>query len=86
MTRESKKIKREKDSHEAVCSGLGSDAGFWFRVRSSSDVKKNLMLSRSHLRVKRNVLRGDYNRNNGGDECKDANFGPQEPSLFDIDG
>lgn len=41
MTRGSMKIKREKDSHEAVCSGLGSDAGFWFHVRSASDVKKD---------------------------------------------
>lgn len=29
----SKKVKRENDSHEVVCSGLGSDAGFWFHVR-----------------------------------------------------
>ena len=76
MTSGSKKVKRENDSHEAVCSGLGSDAGFWFQVRSTSDVKKISMSAKSHLRVKRNVLGGDYNRDNGGDECEDTNFGP----------
>lgn len=39
MTRESKKLKSEKDSQEAVCSGLGLDAGFYRGIRVASDVK-----------------------------------------------
>ena len=36
----SKKVKSENDSHEAVCSGLGSDAGFWQHVKVTPDVKQ----------------------------------------------
>lgn len=44
------------------------------------------MFDGSYLRVERNVLSRDDNGDDGSDECKDANFGPKEPSLFDIDG
>ena len=44
------------------------------------------MFARSYLRVKRYVLGRDNNWDNGGDECEDTDFGPQEPPLFDIDG
>lgn len=37
--RGSRKVKSEKDNHEAVCSGLGSDAGFWYHNRVTPDVK-----------------------------------------------
>lgn len=39
MMRGSRKVKSENDSHEAVCSGLGSDAGFWYYIRVTLDVK-----------------------------------------------
>jgi len=40
MTRGSRKVKSENDSHEAVCSGLGSKAGFWYHSRVMPDVKQ----------------------------------------------
>jgi hypothetical protein len=40
MMRGSKNEKSENDSHEAVCSGLGSDAGFWYYSRVTYDVKQ----------------------------------------------
>lgn len=42
------------------------------------------MFTRAHLRIERNVLAGDDDRDDGGNECENANFAPHEPALFDV--
>ena len=37
-----------------------------------------------HLRIKRDVLARDYDRDDSRDECKDCDFAPHEPSIFDV--
>ena len=44
------------------------------------------MSARSHLRIERNVLAGDDDRDDGGNKCQNADFAPHEPSLFNVSG
>jgi hypothetical protein len=54
--------------------------------RVTPEMKKlNVRSMFSHLRIKRNILIRDDGWDDSGAECKDANLGPHEPSLLDVD-